>query len=517
MQIAAPQGRAALAYGVAEEVTMSRTYPDPWVPRSFSTWIKKGSTVERASAGGGRRTVDCWDVAGRVDGMQWRKRFRRAGHARTWKERLERDFAAGLPFDLRTKQFVAPSPPPAPMGPTVPTVFELTEAYFHQHPEWEPRTKVAAAASLNRARRWLLIPDASPDPATKVAVDDFLDHASFLPGHLADQMTDRQREGRAWLEAHSAPADSLTAAQVEAFVARFEINQRNPAKRVSAATITRFLQSLKACWTWAVSRDEIPIDRNPWVVIRPRRKVKGKATAGSTREALAVDADLVLDVPQSLELAKLCSTEGTWGPVVECFVLVMALSGLRPGEAAGLLWEDVDLPADDGPGWLTVRRSHRPTAARWLDTDEDPDWGPLKDRDLTDTRRAPMPPVLTTKLRHHLSAYGEGPSGLVFHRNGKPFDHDLFGRNVWTPARRTMFPPRQDLAADDPRQPKLSRLRRHDLRHAACSWWLREGVDAVVCQRWSGHKTLSVFLDIYQGVAPGREDDGVRRLVVSFG
>jgi hypothetical protein len=37
-----------------------------------------------------------------------------------------------------------------------------------------------------------------------------------------------------------------------------------------------------------------------------------------------------------------------------------------------------------------------------------------------------------------------------------------------------------------------------------------------VCQRWSGHKTLSVLLDIYQGVAPGREDEGVQKLINSF-
>ncbi|HUY64099.1 MAG TPA: tyrosine-type recombinase/integrase, partial [Acidimicrobiales bacterium] len=109
-----------------------------------------------------------------------------------------------------------------------------------------------------------------------------------------------------------------------------------------------------------------------------------------------------------------------------------------------------------------------------------------------------------------------GPGGLVFHRNEKRFDRDMFGRSVWEPARAKLFPRREGLAADDPRQPKLSRLRRHDLRHAACSWWLREGVDVVVCQRWSGHRTLSVFLDIYQGVAPGREDEGVQRLVDSL-
>jgi integrase len=131
-------------------------------------------------------------------------------------------------------------------------------------------------------------------------------------------------------------------------------------------------------------------------------------------------------------------------------------------------------------------------------------------------RRVPVPPLLVTKLRRHRELYGEGPGGLVFHRHDRPFDHDMFGRSVWELGRAALFPRRPGLRADDPRQPKLSRLRRHDLRHAACSWWLREGVDAVVCQRWSGHRTLSVFLDIYQGVAPGREDEGVNRLVCSL-
>ena len=229
-----------------------------------------------------------------------------------------------------------------------------------------------------------------------------------------------------------------------------------------------------------------------------------------------MDADLVVSVDQAVELATACADHGSWGGAVEGFVLVMAMCGLRPGEAVGLLWEDVDLPDGEGPGWLTVRRSHRQVADRWLDVDEDPDWGPLKDRDLADTRRVPVHPLLVAKLREHRNQFAEGPDGLVFHRNRKPFQMDLFTRNVWLPARAQVFPVRTDLVPDDPRQPKLSRLRRHDLRHGACSWWLREGVDAVVCQRWSGHKTLSVFLDIYQGVAPGREDEGIRKLVASL-
>jgi Phage integrase family len=492
---------------------LARTYPDPWRPRTFQVWIVKTQRVERATNEStreiSRRKVDCWDVKGKADGIQWLKRFRRAGLAEMWKERAERDFARGFAFDLRSKQFLEPE---RPVGLPTPTVFELTERYFAQHPEWEPETKTGAARSFNRARRWFLEHGAEPTGDELVAVEDFLSHASFLPVHREGTMTDRQRSGRNWLATHSAAADSLTPPQIEDFVTHFAINQRDPSKRVSAATLTRYLQPLKACWTWAIDREDVAIDRSPWVVVRPQRKVKGKSTMAGGRAALAVDADLVLDVPHSLVLAETCATEGTWGPIVECFVLVMALCGLRPGEAAGLRRDDLELPPVDGPGWLVVRRSRRPSGERWLDPEEDPEWRPRKDRDLTDTRRVPIPSLLATKLRRHLELYGNGPDGLVFHRNNKAFDRDLFARSVWEPARSKLFARRTDLAPDDPRQPKLSRLRQHDLRHAACSWWLREGVDSVVCQRWSGHRTLSVFLDIYQGVAPGREDEGVQRL-----
>jgi integrase len=419
--------------------------------------------------------------------------------AQEWRERAERDFTRGLPFDLKAKQFIEPQ---APTGPVAPSVFALTERYFHHNPEWEPATKEAAARSYNRARRWLLVPGADPAGDDLLAVEDFSSHASFLPARLEGQITEPQRAGQVWLEAHSAPADSLTSKQIEAFVSLIEISERKPGTRLSAATLTRYLQPLRAAWNWAIARDDVAIDRSPWVVVRARRKVKGKSTLAAGRAGLALDADMVLSVFQSLALAEACATEGAWGGVVESFVLVMALCGLRPGEAAGLVSEDLELPLDDELGWLVVRRTHRPTQDRWLDPDEDPEWGPLKDRDLTESRRVPVPSLLVAKLHQHRELYGEGPGGLVFHRNGKAFVRNQFAIRVWEPACAQLFPRRADLAPDDPRQSKLSRLRRHDLRHAACSWWLREGVDAVVCQRWSGHRTLSVFLDIYQGVAP---------------
>ena len=175
---------------------LARNYPDPWRPRTFQAWIVKNQRVERvtdrATREVRRRKVDCWDVKGKADGIQWFKRFRRAGLAETWKERAERDFARGFPFDLKSKQFLEPE---RPVGLPVPTVFELTERYFRQHPEWEPETKTGAARSFNRARRWFLEPGAEPTGDELVAVEDFLTQASFLPAHLEGRMTDRQRIG----------------------------------------------------------------------------------------------------------------------------------------------------------------------------------------------------------------------------------------------------------------------------------------------------------------------------------
>jgi len=496
---------------------MPRSYPKPDVPRDLSCWVLRTTTqvtvVDRRTGARSSRPADRWDVRGKADGVQFSKRFERAGLAQVWKEQLDRGFANGLPFDLRSRRFVAPEGPVAPRPALPATVFAITESFYWANPDWEPKTKILAAAAFNRARRWLLDPDAILVGADLEAVTDYLDHASFLPARTQSALTDRQRAGRVWLEANSAVADDVTTADLEQFLSRFEFNQRDPTKRVAPATLVRFSQPLRACWAWAVLREDIAVTRDPWPAVRLRRKVKGKTSRSTVPGSrLTVDADLVLSMPQAFDLAQACVRLGSWGGIVECYVLVMAMCGLRPNEAVGLAWEDIELPADDGPGWLVVRRSRRRVASRWLDSEEDPEWGPLKDRDLAESRRVPINRILVAKLIDHRERWGNGPSGLVFHRNGHPFDLSTFDRDVWRPAREALFPPRPDLPVGDPRQPKLSRLRRHDLRHAACSWWLRTGVDATVCQRWSGHKTLSVFLDVYQGVAPGREDEGISLL-----
>jgi integrase len=281
------------------------------------------------------------------------------------------------------------------------------------------------------------------------------------------------------------------------------VNERNPAKLTSPATERRFVADVRQFWDDSANRHDF---QNPWPKVKLRTKGKGGQRSATTG-AQPVDPELVLSPIGVWWLAAACAHIGSWGPSVAGYVLLMGICGLRPSEAAGVRIEDLELPAS-GPGWVTVRRSKREVAEHWLDPDEDPLWGPLKDRDLTESRRAPIPGALISYLNDvHIPKYCYGRRrGLLFEHNGKPYDLSAFADDVWNPSRALVLPRDPDLLPDDPRQPRLSRLRRHDLRHAACSMWLNTpNVDVKIAQRWSGHRTLSVFLDIYQGIMPRRE------------
>lgn len=483
----------------------------PWVPATLVVRRpRRGETTDRRN--GARRPY--WLVRWFVDGKEIRRRFERAGDANAFCTHLEDGYRAGWMYDPGARGFFdpdarRPSPPPSTdADPSADTVFTWTGMYWAE--KWEtlePSSRSELSRYLGRARRFFV--DVPPSGDEAMAVDEFLRKSGLA---VRDRpMTDAARVGLAWLTEHSLPLAAVGRAQVEAFLTAYRTNQRYPDRQVSPTSERRMVADLKQCWARAVESELL--DSNPWEKVRLRTRTAGGARSKSGKDALAADADLVLAPPQVFELADACVDRGKWGGSVASFVLVMGLCGLRPSEATGLIVGDLGVEGD-GPGWLTVRRSRRQIPDRYLEDDEDPDWGPLKGRDLADTRRVPVPSEVAARLRVHLAEHcgGARAHDLVFHRNGRPFDLAVFGDDVWIPARRALFPPIPGLPASSPLQSKLSRLRRHDLRHSACSLWLRSGVDVTVCQRWSGHKRLSVFLDIYQGLIPGREEEGVRLL-----
>lgn len=107
------------------------------------------------------------------------------------------------------------------------------------------------------------------------------------------------------------------------------------------------------------------------------------------------------------------------------------------------------------------------------------------------------------------------------------WDWGKFSRDVWVPAETEMAARHERTSSSASAAARaesaalvsaLGRLRLHDLRHAACSMWLNApGVEVRVACEWSGHKRLSVFLDIYQGVMPGLETSAKQKLDAAWG
>lgn len=488
----------------------------PWRPSSVTVFpVKRTKTRPRS---GPAKTA--WLLRWRVDGLEFWKQFANAADAQAWAKNLVVGDGKDWYFDPRARRFRAPSEEPASSVPDTPevgtppppvaveaiTVFELTERYWaRKWPSLEPKGREELARYLNRLRRYFVTE--KPSRAEAAGLDMYL-HTLSLSVRTTPAADSKVQLGEDWLRSHSTPVAGIGRPELEAFLAHHRPSQRDPSRQVSPASERRMAADLRQVWAWAV-RTELLAD-NPWDRVELRTRDTGRrARTGSA--ALSADAEVVLSPDQVRQLACCCVFAGSWDGRVLCFVLVMGLCGLRPSEAIGVVVGDLDLPPS-GTGWLTARRNHRRASGRYLDEEEDEDWGPLKGRGLDESRRVPVPEELVRLLREHLRLFcpGAGPADLVFHRRGRPFNLEVFGRQVWAPARSAMFPLRPDLAADSPLQPKLARLRRHDLRHSACSTWLRAGVDVSVCQRWSGHKRLSVFLDVYQGLIPGREEAGAR-------
>ncbi len=496
---------------------------EPWVPRHCRVFPVKAAKVTRSKG----KDVACWDVRWRVDGWEFQRRFARPSgtseQARTWAQGLAEGYARGWAFDPESRRFLNPavraSDTAAELardgeeeaGNTRPTVATTAVDYLRRRwPAWSPKSRQAAVLALKRACVHLLRAGAPEAPENLAGYLDWLlqpvrgqPPSGDGTGILAHGVPEELITGASYLSEWSLPLAEVTWEMLEGFLTRYERSERFPGRPVAASTRQRFVADVRQFVSESTIRCGLS---DPWPALQ--RMTRGRRS--QPNRVVPVDAELVLSPEEVFALAQACAEHGSWGTVVICFVLVMGFCGLRPGEAVGLRIVDLDLP-DAGPGWLTVRRSPRDVTERWLDPEEDREWGPLKGKEIRDSRRAPVPTRVVAELRRHLAAFRSGakPSSLAFLHHGERFDMDAFAREVWGPALASLFPADPDLSPDDPAQPKRSRLRRHDLRHAACSLWLASGVDLKVCQRWSGHATLSVFLDVYQGILPGREEEGV--------
>jgi integrase len=162
---------------------------------------------------------------------------------------------------------------------------------------------------------------------------------------------------------------------------------------------------------------------------------------------------------------------------------LIALRGLRRGEAAGLRWCDVDLDGKAAvisqqlqqyDGKLTVCPPKTPHSIRTIALDHTTAAALRAHRD-----------------RQHAEAAGFGPgyraSGYVFTGlNGDPLAPDRLTRTFTALAAQAGLPP----------------VRLHDLRHGAATLALAVGVDLRIVQDMLGHCSIVLTADTYTSVLP---------------
>nr|SBO94272.1 Integrase [Nonomuraea gerenzanensis] len=290
---------------------------------------------------------------------------------------------------------------------------------------------------------------------------------------------------------------------------RAKVRYRRP---VGPATMHRIRATLRHALNIAIKQDRL-IDFNPAAVVELPDAASPKALVWTDERVAAWSRDLQhrLDVEQRRRgAARLgraamvnvyASTERpspvmVWTPshtyaflaqaaTHRLFALyrLIALRGLRRGEAVGLRWKDVDLPAGvAGVHWQITQLG----------------WEPVQGRPKTEAsdRTIALDEDTVTALRAHRKrqaaerlAAGEGwvDSGFVFTDEiGRPLHPQQVSDQFYQLAFQVGLPP----------------VRLHDLRHGAASLMLAAGVDLKVVQETLGHVSSTFTRDTYTSVYP---------------
>jgi integrase len=274
----------------------------------------------------------------------------------------------------------------------------------------------------------------------------------------------------------------LTAGQVQAMFAAIIRHHHTLDTPISAATLTRIRATLRAALNAAIrrglladnpaSRAELPRVRRPRAVVWSPYRVDQWRQTGE-RPAVAVwTATQTAQFLHSIADHRLYAA----------FHLI-ALRGLRRGEAAGLRWCDIDLDGKTAvitqqlqqyDGRLAICPPKTPHSSRVI----------ALDHTTVAALRAHH-----DRQRAEAAAYGPGyrPSGFVFtNLNGNPMAPDRLTRTFRQLAAKAGLPP----------------VRLHDLRHGAATLALAAGVDLRVVQEMLGHSSIVLTADTYTSVLP---------------
>jgi integrase len=167
--------------------------------------------------------------------------------------------------------------------------------------------------------------------------------------------------------------------------------------------------------------------------------------------------------------------------------------GLRPGEALGLRWEDVDFAA----GTISIRRALQRIEGRLQ---------LVEVKTQRSRRRIALPAVALSALRAHQARQQEERlrAGVYWRESGL----------VFTTALGTPIEPRNAVRTFKRvlKQAGLPDRRFYDLRHTCASLLLAQGVHPRVVMEILGHSQISLTMNTYSHVIPQLQADAAQRM-----
>jgi len=165
---------------------------------------------------------------------------------------------------------------------------------------------------------------------------------------------------------------------------------------------------------------------------------------------------------------------------------VLAMTGMRRGEALGLAWQDLDMEG----GALTIRRA-------WIPVNGVAQMSEPKSR--RSRRTIALDPVTLEALRTHAArqadeqvcwSEGHAEAGFVFTRpDGRPLVPWTVSKTFHDHARAALLP----------------EIPLHGLRHTYATLALATGVNPRIVSGRLGHSTVALTLDVYSHVLPQQD------------
>jgi integrase len=178
--------------------------------------------------------------------------------------------------------------------------------------------------------------------------------------------------------------------------------------------------------------------------------------------------------------------------------VVLIDTGIRPGEAAGLKWEDLDGSV------LRVRR-----ALKEIRPGQKKELGPTKTgkpRSIPLGRRGRPALARLQQEQNTWRVYAEG----IFHNEGFIFSTSTGSPIDFQNVRNQHFKPTLERLG-------LPDIRLYDLRHTAATILLKQKVSPKVVQERLGHSTIMLTMDTYSHVLEGMQEAATEAMDLALG